>query len=172
MLHIQTFLQSLIANGTPVIIIAAGLPGASGVMQVVTSDEVPEVPAPLDAAEAETAVASSEEPPAKPAVTGSLTVPVPADLTPLERLKNHTRRNGSQTLKLKEWATLLGVSNRELGRAVQENAVSHEKQDYGRGHGAWLVTTSALQKYLEIIHAVERGDMPPPAWFSKVRRRR
>lgn len=76
-----------------------------------------------------------------------------------------------QVRTLRDWAQRLGLSERELTRAVQCDALVHHAKRDGRDHGARLVRASDLRGFLETIEAVERNGVHPPRWWRAVRKR-
>jgi hypothetical protein len=86
------------------------------------------------------------------------------------RRLHHTR--GNVALKPREWSTIVGLSARELRRAIEANAVPHVEKADGRDHGAKLITAEAILGYLTTVLAVERDHMPAPTWWPSVRGRR
>ncbi|MHB1264547.1 MAG: hypothetical protein ACYC1S_09055 [Gemmatimonadaceae bacterium] len=66
-------------------------------------------------------------------------------------------------LKLGDRSKKLGISLRELRRAVKAGALPHEAKPDGRDNGAHTVTIGVMETYLKIINAVEaaRRKLPP-----------
>lgn len=72
-------------------------------------------------------------------------------------------------LKLGDWSKKLGISLKELRRAVKAGALPHEEKPDGRDNGAHTVTIGVMETYLKVINAVEAGAEEPPAWWNDVR---
>lgn len=167
MLDLQALLQTLSASGTPVVIIAVGVPMPT-LAQMTTppmgTGQVTPVAAPV------TAPGVGTPPPPTPVVAPVAPGGQPSGRqTPLQRLRADEQRNGQQKRQAKEWAPLLKISARELERAMKEDAITHEVTTFGRGHGARLISTAAMRDYLEEVDAVEHGRRPPREWYAKVR---
>ena len=170
MLDLQALLQTLTANGTPVVIVAVGIP-MPGPAQMLT--------APMGTGQVTLAAASvtapgvgtppPPAPPAPPVAPGATAGQPSGRQTPLQRLRADEQRNGQQRRQPKEWGKLLKMSARELDRALKASAIPHEVEQDGRGHGARLIKTADLRTYLETMAAVAAGRMDAPAWYTEVR---
>ena len=92
--------------------------------------------------------------------------------TPLETARRIAAEDETRSLKPREWAEVLGMSAREISRAVEAGAVGHLRKKEGRDHGARVVSAAAMVQLLATIDAVERLQLEPPAWWDDVRGRR
>ena len=113
---------------------------------------------PADAPHAEETEASDEGPGRE----------LPAPRTDLEAA---SRIDGNQALKVEQWAELLGgISGREIERALAAEVLSGKQKGYGRDWAALVITGRNMVDYLAECDAVQRGDSPPPRWWSDVRK--
>jgi hypothetical protein len=71
--------------------------------------------------------------------------------------------------KPREWRELVGVTEREIERAIQFGALPSETKGYGRDHAAFVVPIEAIEGYLATVRAVRAGEMDPPSWWKAVR---
>jgi len=83
-------------------------------------------------------------------------------------------QNDSPTLALKpsEWAVRVGVTGRELRRAVEYGTIPSRLRGTGKGHGAQVIEVSAIVEYLELRAAIAAGTASRPAWYEHVVRGR
>ena len=153
-------------NGTRVVIIAATLPDGTTLNGVLPPSE-------SDVADAEAMAEPSTRAP-KPAtsagdqhVSDRLTLSLHP--TPLEIARRIAAEDGERSHKPREWAAMLGISAREIIRAVDAGAVAHSIKEDGRDHGAHVVTAAAVVDLLATIDAVERRLQDPPTWWKDVR---
>ena len=89
----------------------------------------------------------------------------------LARLDSLWTEVAASTRRLRDWARLLDLSERELRRAVQERAVVATPKPDGRDHGTPMITAHDLRAYLELVVAVELSRVEAPKWWRAVRRR-
>jgi hypothetical protein len=90
-----------------------------------------------------------------------------------ERIDATRRRHGSDhSLKAHEWAPIVGLSEREIKRAITAGAVPSTTKGEGRDNGARLVRIDDMEALVSTINAVERGTAEEPAWWPEVRAKR
>jgi hypothetical protein len=90
--------------------------------------------------------------------------------TPLTRVAALRAELGPETpLKLRDWAKELGISVRELNRAVKAEVLPHGRKPDGRDNKALTVTVGVMESYLKMVSAVEAGQEEPPTWWKEVR---
>ena len=89
--------------------------------------------------------------------------------TALQRVRQLRTTQPDLTLKPREWSALLGVSAREINRAIDAGALPFTAKDDGRDHGAKLVHIDHMEAFLATVEAIERGSMDPTAWWTDVR---
>lgn len=90
--------------------------------------------------------------------------------TPVARVASLRAEYGADTpLKLRDWAKELGISLKELRRAVRSGALAHEEKQDGRDNGAHTVTIGVMESYLKTVCAIEAGKQQQPDWWKDVR---
>ena len=78
---------------------------------------------------------------------------------------------GNGPFKPKEWADLMpDLSVREIERAVKHGALKGFPKTTGRDHGATVISTGEMLRYLRICERVQQGA-PRPEWYSTVVKR-
>jgi hypothetical protein len=88
-----------------------------------------------------------------------------------ERVAAYVGTNRDARLSPSEWAgTGIGLSHRELDRAIRHGAVAHEIRGEGKGHSARVILGDALLHYVQTCEAVQHGMMRQPSWWNTVRR--
>lgn len=94
----------------------------------------------------------------------------PAKPTPLARVAALRAELGAETpLKLRDWATEVGIPRKELRRAINAGVMQHDTKPDGRDNKAHTVTVGVMENYLKTVSAVEAGQEEPPIWWKKVR---
>lgn len=88
-----------------------------------------------------------------------------------QHLEKHKESLQAATHTVTEWAKRVGLSQRELRRAIYENALEADQKKTGKDHGAYLVLGSDLRRFVDTVVAVEQKLEPAPAWWAAVRRR-
>lgn len=150
---IQTLLQSFresLPPGSTIYVLAAELPNGQTVMQAGAAG-----------------VSVSQGPRITLAPTPR---PMPAKATPLARIADMRAELGAETpLKLHDWTHEIGLSKKELRRAVKAGVMPHDRKPDGRDNKAVTVTVGVMENYLKIVSAVEAGQEEPPAWWKEVR---
>lgn len=142
---LQSFSQSL-PPGSMIYILAAELPNG------LTISELPTTEPSAVSVQRLTALASPK-----------------ASDTPLNRVAALRIEHGPEAaLKVTEWASDLGMSLKELRRAVSASALAYEEKPDGRDNGAHMVTIGVMESYLKTTDAVKRGDEEAPTWWSQV----
>lgn len=86
-------------------------------------------------------------------------------------LEKHKESLQAATHTVTEWAKRVGLSERELRRAIYENALEADQKKTGKDHGAYLVLGSDLRRFVDTVVAVEQKLEPAPAWWASVRLR-
>lgn len=90
--------------------------------------------------------------------------------TPLARIADLRVELGAETpIKLRDWSEKIGISRKELHRAVKAGVMPHDRKPDGRDNKALTVTVGVMENYLKIVSAVETGQEEPPAWWKEVR---
>lgn len=146
---LQTFSQ-LLPPGSTIYVLAAELPNGQTVMQAGASGGFPTQKALISGTTAPTST--------------------PANATPLARVASLRAEFGAETpLKLRDWAREVGISRKELHRAVRAGAMPHETKPDGRDNKAHTVTVGVMENYLKVVSAVEAGLEEPPTWWKEVR---
>lgn len=93
-----------------------------------------------------------------------------ACLTPLEKAEAERQANPEAALKPTEWAKRVGVSARELIRAIDELAIPCQPRGKGRGHAARVIKVDDIIQYLAICEQVCAGERSQPEWWERVRK--
>ncbi len=90
--------------------------------------------------------------------------------TPLARVAALRAKHGIDApLKLRDWHAEVGISTRELKRAVKHGAIPAGRKSDGRDNKATTITIGAMEAYLRTVDAVERGVLERPVWWTEVR---
>lgn len=94
----------------------------------------------------------------------------PGATAPVAVARKLLRDDAHARPSISQWSAQLNgaLSVRELQRAVKGKVLAAEPRGTGRGHGAVVITPSAMVGYLETRERVVAGDMPAPAWFVNV----
>lgn len=79
------------------------------------------------------------------------------------------QHGGEGVLKPREWSRIVGLSEREIERAIRHRAVSSSAKGGGRDHAALTVSINAMETYLATVRAVEGHKMTAPPWWDLVR---
>lgn len=142
----QSFSQSL-PPGSTIYLLAAELPDGSTRMH-----------------------AGAAGPGTLPAVMSTVPAAPAAPSTPLTRVAALRAAHKPETaLKLRDLAKEVGVSQKELRRAIKAGALAFDEKEDGRDNGAHTVTIGEMESYLKTISDVEAGKQEPPDWWEHVR---
>ena len=96
--------------------------------------------------------------------------PRASGITPVARVAAVRAEHGPDAaLKLRDWSRELGISLKELRRAVRSGALPHEAKPDGRDNKAHTVTAGVMERYLKTVDAVEAELQEAPTWWSDVR---
>jgi hypothetical protein len=76
-----------------------------------------------------------------------------------------------EALRFGEWARLLpSIGANELERAVKEAALKAKRIGHGAAHNAKVIDSEAMTEYVRLCSQVQSGEIPPPEWWSNVRK--
>ena len=79
------------------------------------------------------------------------------------------QHGGDAAFKPREWSRIVGLSEREIERAIRHGAVPSSTKGGGRDHAALTVSIKAMEAYLATVEAVEGHTVAAPPWWDLVR---